>query len=272
MELETDCDKLILAGKRLRSLSVMKEYFQQNYEGIAFNLKHMPLPSITGRINVSALCIQFPDVAFVQDDSGKMNVVGLKDNVDFCIEALARNTQPKKYATKMDVESTRTTEAYTTKHNRRFSDNMEPPQFTTTSKQTDTFPVEEDILKFFKVHGKDQLRKVKGRYELHCTENTDTDDCVNVWFTDHSGNTSQEQLNKFIGFYQEVYTTITRDTLSLGPAAAECIESEFKAMRVPCLLKEISTGTFKATYYIEQKQVVRDIVRQISAVPSMQQR
>ena len=104
VELETDCDKLILAGKRLRSLSVMKEYLQQNYEGIAFNLKHMPLPSITGRINVSDLCIQFPDVAFVQDDSGKMNVVGLKDNVDFCIEA--RNTQPKKYATKMDTSFT----------------------------------------------------------------------------------------------------------------------------------------------------------------------
>ena len=91
-------------------------------------------------------------------------------------------------------------------------------------------------------------------------------------FTDHSGNTSQEQLNKFIMFYQDAYTTIAQEMLSLGPAAAVRIESEFKAMGVPCLLKEIYTGTFKAIYYSEQIQVVRAMVWKISAVPSMQQK
>ena len=73
-------------------------------------------------------------------------------------------------------------------------------------------------------------------------------------------------------FCQDAYTTIAQEMLSLGPAAAVRIESEFKAMGVPCLLKEISTGTFKATYYNKQEQVVRDVVRQILAVPSMQQK
>ena len=135
VELETDCDKLILAGKR-RGLSVMKEYLQQNYEGVAFNLKHMPLPSITGRINVSDLCIEFPDVAFVQDDSGKMNVVGLKDNVDFCIMVLSQNTPAETLATNMDVENTRTSEAYNTKQNRRCSENMEALQSANSRRPT----------------------------------------------------------------------------------------------------------------------------------------
>ena len=71
-----------------------------------------------------------------------------------------------------------------------------------------------------------------------------------MWFTDHSGNTSQEQLTKFLMFYQNVYTTLAQEQLSLGPAAAVRVESEFKAMGVPYLLTEISTGTFKATYIL----------------------
>ena len=257
VELETDWNKLILVGKQLSSLSVMKKYLQQNYEGFAFNLKSMPMASTTGRLNISDLCLKFPDVAFVQDDSGEINVVGLEDNIDVCIMTLARNTQAEKHATQMDVENTQTTD------NRRFSDNMELPQPTTKYKQTNTFPVEKDLLHFLKLHHQDDLRKVKDIYELRCTESSDPDYCVNVWFADRSGNPSQKQLTKFIQFYQDVYTTIAQDTLSSGPAAAERIESMLRAMEVPCLLTEISTGTFKATYYSEQEQVVRDVVQQI---------
>ena len=148
-------------------------------------------------------------------------------------------------------------------HNIHFSDHMEPPKPTTKSKQTYTFPVEKDLLHFVRLHHQDDLRKVKGIYEIHCAESSDPDECVNVWFADCSGNPSQKHLKKFIRFYQDVYTTITWDTLSLGPVAAVRIDSEFKAMGVPCLLKEISTGIFRATYYNEQEHVVRDVVQQI---------
>ena len=242
VEMEADFDKLILAGQNHSSLSVVKNYIQKHYDAFAFNLKNVIL---TSKRRLCDLCVQFPDVVFVRDDSGKMNAVGLSDNIDSCIMTLSRGTQPHEN-----------------------SENMGTSQSSTKSKQPDTFPVEEDILHFLKVHCQNDLRKVNGRYVLHCTENTDTDECVNVRFTDRSGNSSEEQLNKFILFYQDVYTTIAQEMLSLGAAVVARIESEFKAMGVPCLLKEISSGTFKATYYSEQKQVIRDIVRQIATYPS----
>ena len=82
VKMETDWDKLILAGQDHSGLSVVKTYIQVQYDAFAFNLKNVTLPFKSGKIlNINDLCVHFPDVVFVRDDSGKINAVGLSDTI-----------------------------------------------------------------------------------------------------------------------------------------------------------------------------------------------